>query len=283
MRNERYIPYLLILPSVLFLLFFFAWPLVEALLLAVRGSSGRWTLEHFQRMAGDLYFRDALRNTVLLAVVIVPLQVILALGMSLLLSGISWGRDLFLYVWTIPLGISDLAAGIVWLAIFTERGYLNSFLQALGLIQTPQLWLSYETPLTLFLSVVVAEVWRATAIVFVILVAGLQLIPKEYGEAAEVFGATPWQRFVRVTLPLLRPSLQVALILRTILALEVFAVVVALGGRNLPVLAGEAYYWYSAYQNAGVAAAYAVLILGVSVLATFFYLRLVRTRTEAAP
>ena len=129
----------------------------------------------------------------------------------------------------------------------------------------------------------IAEVWRATAIVFVILVAGLQLIPKEYGEAAEVFGATPWQRFVRVTLPLLRPSLQVALILRTILALEVFAVVVALGGRNLPVLAGEAYYWYSAYQNAGVAAAYAVLILGVSVLATFFYLRLVRTRTEAAP
>lgn len=86
---------------------------------------------------------------------------------------------------------------------------------------------------------VVAEVWRATALVFVILVAGVQLIPKEYGEAAEVFGATPWQRFLRVTLPLLKPSLQAAFILRTILAFEVFAVVLALGGRNLPVLAGR--------------------------------------------
>lgn len=282
MRSERYIPYVLILPSVLFLLFLFAWPLVEALLLSVRGGDGRWTLEHFQRMASDLYFKDAVKYTVLLTVVMVPLQVVLALCMAMLLGGINRGRDLFLYVWTIPLGISDLAAGIVWLSIFTERGYLNSFLQAVGVIQEPRLWLSYETPAMLFLAVVAAEVWRATAIVFVILVAGLQLIPKEYGEAAEVFGATPWRRFWRVTLPLLMPSLQVALILRTILALEVFAVVVALGGRNLPVLAGEAYFWYNAYQSPGVAAAYSVLILGISVAATLVYLRLMRSRQEAA-
>ncbi|RIH83964.1 L-arabinose transport system permease protein AraP [Meiothermus luteus] len=282
MRTERYLPYALIAPSVLFLLFFFAWPLLEALLLSVRGGGGGWTLENFQRMAADLYFKDALKYTLLLALVVVPLQVVLALGMAMLLGGLSRGRDLFLYVWTIPLGISDLAAGIVWLAIFTERGYLNSLLQALGLIEQPQLWLSYETPWMIFLAVVAAEVWRATAIVFVILVAGLQLIPKEYSEAAEVFGATPWQRFWRVTLPLLKPSLQVALILRTILALEVFAVVVALGGRNLPVLAGEAYYWYNAYQNPGVAAAYAVVVLGISVLATLVYLRLMRPRQEEA-
>lgn len=282
MRSERYIPYLLILPSVVFLLFLFAWPLLEALLLSVRGSGGQWTLENFRRMAADLYFPDALKYTLLLALVIVPLQVVMALGMALLLGGLSKGRDLFLYVWTIPLGISDLAAGIVWLSIFTERGYLNSFLQGIGLIQQPQLWLSYETPWMIFVAVVAAEVWRATAIVFVILVAGLQLIPKEYGEAAEVFGATPWQRFWKVTLPLLMPSLQVALILRTILALEVFAVVVALGGRNLPVLAGEAYYWYNAYQNPGVAAAYAVIILGISVVATLLYLRLMRSKQEGA-
>lgn len=281
MRSERYIPYVLILPSVLFLLFLFAWPLVEAFLLSVQGSGGQWTLENFQRMATDLYFKDAVKYTLLLAFVVVPLQVVLALGMAMLLGGISKGRDVFLYIWTIPLGISDLAAGIVWFAIFTERGYLNSFLLSIGAIQEPRLWLSYETPALLFLAVGVAELWRATAIVFVILVAGLQLIPKEYSEAAEVFGATPWQRFWKVTLPLLTPSLQIALILRTLLALEVFAVVIALGGRNLPVLAGEAYYWYNAYQNPGVAAAYAVLILGISVLATLLYLRLMRSKQEA--
>ena len=70
--------------------------------------------------------------------------------------------------------------------------------------------------------------------VMVILLAGLQVIPKDYAEAAEVFGATAWQRLRYVTLPLLRPSLQVALIMRTILAFQVFAVVIALAGRNLP-------------------------------------------------
>jgi multiple sugar transport system permease protein len=108
----------------------------------------------------------------------------------------------------------------------------------------------------------------------------MQLIPKEYGEAAEVFGANAWQRFWRVTLPALKPSIQTALILRTILAFEVFAVVVALGGRNLPVLVGEAYAWQSDYQDPGVAAAYAVVILAVSLLATWIYLRVLRVRQE---
>ena len=277
--NTRYLPYLLILPSVLFLLLFFGWPVLSAFLLAFREGEG-WGLGQFRRMAQDLYFQDALRNTLLLTAVIVPLQVALALGMALLLPRLGGGRDLFLYFWTIPLGISDLAAGIVWLAIFTERGYLNSLLHALGLLDTPTGWLTYEHPTALFLSVVAAEVWRATPLVLLILVAGLQLIPKELNEAAEVFGATPWVRFWRITLPLLKPSLQVALILRTVLAFEVFAVVVALGGRNLPVLAGEAYFWYADYQNPGVAAAYAVLILGISLAATFLYLKALRVREE---
>jgi multiple sugar transport system permease protein len=108
----------------------------------------------------------------------------------------------------------------------------------------------------------------------VILVAGMGLIPREYGEAAEVFGASRWQRFVKVTLPLLRPSLQTALILRVILAFEVFAVVVALGGTSFPVLMGETFEWQFALQDRGVAAAYAMVILGISVAFTLVILRL---------
>lgn len=282
MQSERYLPYLLLLPSVIFLAFFFALPLAEALWLALQAGTGL-SLENFHRMASDLYFGEALRNSLLLTAVIVPVQVVLALAMALLLGRVRRGRDLLLYLWSIPLGISDLAAGIVWLSIFTERGYLNTLLRALGLIDAPRLWLSYENPMGLFVSVVAAEVWRATAIVFVILVAGLQLIPNEYAEAAEVFGATAWQRFRHVTLPLLKPSLQTALILRTVLAFEVFAVVFTLAGRNLPVLAGEAYNWYAAYQTPGVAAAYAVLILVLSLAATWLYLRLVAVKPEVMP
>jgi multiple sugar transport system permease protein len=274
------LPYLLLAPSLVFLAFLFAWPLVEAFRVAFSTGQG-FTLENFQRMYDDLYFMEALRNTVGLVIVVVPLQLAFALAMSMLLTRLDRGRDLILYVWTIPLGISDLAAGIVWLSIMTESGYLNTVLAGLGVVEGPTLWLSYETPLALFLAVVIAETWRATAIVLVILVAGIQLIPREYAEAAEVFGANAWQRFTKITLPLLKPSIQVALILRTILAFEVFAVVVALGGRNLPVLVGEAYYWQDQYRDSGVASAYAVLILVISMAATFAYLRLVRVREEA--
>lgn len=283
MRNaERLLPPLLLLPSILFLLVLFAWPLMEALVVAFGDGSGGVTLDHFRQMADDLNFTDALRNTLILVVVAVPLQLALAIGMAQLLGQLGRGRDLYLYVWTIPLGISDLAAGILWLSILGDRGYLNSALHAAGVIGGPHAWLSYETPAALFAGVVIAELWRATAIVLVIVVAGAQLITKEYGEAASVFGASAWQRLVKVTLPALKPSIQTALILRTILALEVFALVLALGGTNLPVLMGEAYAWQHEYQNAGVAAAYAVVILVISLAATAAFLRLLRVRPEAA-
>jgi multiple sugar transport system permease protein len=223
-------------------------------------------------MVNDVNFSDALRNTLLIIVFAVPLQFVLAVVMGLLLQSKLKASSLFLYFWTIPLGVSDLAAGLVWLAIFGDRGYLNSVLQGLGLINTPFAFLTFEHPQTLFIAVVIAELWRATSIVMIIVVAGLQLIPPDYLEAAEVFGASQWQRIWNVMLPMIRPSLQVALILRTILAFQVFAVVVAPAGRAMPVLAGEAYNRYGEFNPNG-AAAYAALILSFSLITTIIYLR----------
>ncbi|MDT7517111.1 carbohydrate ABC transporter permease [Rhodoferax mekongensis] len=273
-------PYLLIAPSLVFLLLLFVWPLVETALMAFRTPEGLWTSQYLSKMAGDLNFSVALKNTLILVAIIVPLQIGVALSMAMMLQKVEWGRMGFLYIWTVPLGVCDLAAGLAWLAIFTDRGYFSSALNAVGLVDGPVAWLSYENPVALFVCVILAEIWRATSIVLVILVAGVQLIPKEYNEAAEVFGASPWTRFVKITLPLLKPSLQSALILRTVLAFEVFAVVYALAGRDLPVLVGEAYNWQGAYQNTHVASAYAVFILGVSILSTLVYLRVLRVRRE---
>jgi len=275
-------PYALILPSILFLSALFLWPLVQTIWLSFSGGSGL-SLANYERMTGDLNFSLTIRNTFLLTLVVVPIQLALALAMAVMVSKLERGRDLALWVLTIPLGISDLAAGLAWLSILQNSGYLNSALYALGLIPGPTGWLSQETPFTLFLGIVLAEVWRATAIVLVILIAGLQLIPREFAEAAEVFGAKPWTRFRRITLPLLKPSVQSALILRTVLAFEVFAVVYALGGRNFPVLVGEAYTWQNENQNYGVAAAYAVLIMAISLAATAVYLRALRVRPEQLP
>jgi multiple sugar transport system permease protein len=277
--RTSWIPCALVAPSVVFLGAFFLVPLGQTIWLSVSGGDG-WSLANYERMANDLNFSLALRNTFLLALVVVPLQVALALTLATMVLKLDRGRDLALWILTIPLGISDLAAGLAWLAILQNTGYLNSALYALGLVSGPVGWLSHETPWSLFVAIVLAEVWRATAIVLVILIAGLQLIPKEYSEAAEIFGANAWARFRKITLPLLKPSLQAALILRTVLAFEVFAVVYALGGRNFPVLAGETYFWQSENQNYGVAAAYAVLIMAISLAATAVYLRALRTRPE---
>jgi multiple sugar transport system permease protein len=277
-RRRQITPYVLLAPSAAFLLVFFAWPMVQTLVLAFQDGGGAWSLQPVERMVNDLRFGEAVRNTLLFAAVVIPLQTALALAMALLIDSRLKGAGVFLYIWAIPLAISDLASGVVWLSIFTDRGYVNSVLVGLGLSDTGIPFLSYENPISLFVCAAVAEVWRATSIVMVILLAGLQVIPKDYGEAAEVFGASAWQRFVHVTLPLLRPSLQVALILRTILAFQVFAVVIALAGRQLPVLAEEAYQFYYTIRSPNTASAYALVIMVLSLAFTVVYLRVLRVR-----
>lgn len=277
MRRSSLTPFLLIAPSLLFLLLLFFVPLVQTIVLAFQTDTG-FGLGKFQQVVNDLDFITAIKNTFGLVIVVVPLQLAAALGMAFMLRKIRVGRDLILWIWTIPLGISDLAAGLVWLSILTEKGYLNTILFHLGLIPRPESWLTYETPAALFFAIVIAEFWRATAIVFIVLVAGLQLVPKEFEEAASVFGATAWQRFRHVTLPLLRPSIQTALILRTVLAFEAFAVVLSIGGINFPVLISQAYIWENQNQDYGVAAAYAVIIMVITLAATFFYLLALRPR-----
>jgi multiple sugar transport system permease protein len=281
-NQSRALPYLLIGPATIFLILLFVVPLVQTIALAFV-DGGQWSLTNFRKMTADLNFGLSLKNTFLLVLVVVPLQLAMALAMGMMLQKLDKGRDFVLWIWTIPLGVSDLAAGLVWLAILQDRGYLNTLLAAAGLIDGPTNWLSYEQPVSLFIGVAIAEIWRATAIVLVILVAGLQLIPKEYSEAAEIFGAGPWTRFRKITLPLLKPSIQSALILRTVLAFEVFAVVYALSGRNFPVLVGEAYAWQHVNQNNGVAAAYAILVMIISLVATLIYVRALRVDPATQP
>lgn len=278
----RLLPYLLLLPATAFLCLFFLYPFLLVAIDSVT-RDGAYSLQNFSRMAGHWKFSTAFWNTMLLTAVVVPIQLAMALAMASIVSRLQHGRSAILYIFAIPLGISDLAAGLIWLSIFEQSGFLNSLMVGLGVIDKPMLMLGYQTPWIIFAAIVLAEVWRATAIMMVILVAGMGLIPKEYGEAAEVFGASRWQRFTRVTLPMLRPSLQTALILRVILAFEVFAVVVALGGTQMPVLMSETYHWQFEMQDRGVAAAYAMVILGVSVAFTLLILRLLHVPKEARP
>ena len=156
MRRGAITPYLLIAPATAFLGVLFVVPLVQTVALAFR-ANGSFSFGNFASMAGDINFNDAIVNTFEVIVLAVPLQLALALGMAMMLRHMRHGRDIVLWIWSIPLGISDLAAGLVWLAILTDRGYLNTLLFHLGIIAGPQSWLTYETPATLLIAIVVAE------------------------------------------------------------------------------------------------------------------------------
>ena len=279
-QRVKWTPYLLLLPSALYLAVFFAVPMVQAFGLAFQDTDNNWSLDSWRAMFSDASFNEALLTTLLLIVVIIPVQFLMAMGMALVINAKLKFSGLWLYIYAIPLGISELAAGIIWYAIFTQQGWLNSFLQDFGLIDRPFIFLSYENQGWLILAIVMAEAWRATSIIMVILVAGLQGIPRDYLEAADVFGASFWQKVTRVILPMLRPSLQVALILRTILAFQAFAVVIALTGQAVTVLSAEAYRWYQDYRDPHVAAAYAAFILILSITSTILFLWLLPTREE---
>ena len=198
-----------------------------------RGNAGELTGRYIQAMVNDRFFWPAFWTTLLLMVIIIPVQFVLAIIMALIIQAQLKGNSFFLYIFAIALGVSELAVGILWYAIFTQYGYLNSILQGLGLIDAPIAYLTADTRYWIIIAIWLAEVWRATAIVMVVVVSGLQAIPNEILEAADLFGAGLWKRIRFVILPMLRPSLQVALILRTILALQVFAVVIALSGGDV--------------------------------------------------
>ena len=279
-RGWEGLPYWLILPSAVYLGLFFVWPMIQSFGLALRDESGNWTFGAFDTMVNDAAFSEAMSFTFLLIAVIVPIQFFLALGMALLLNAKLKGNGIFLYIFLLPLAISDLAAGVVWGAIFTERGYLNTILESPGIIDQAHIWLDPTSKTQLVGAVAAAEIWRSTTFMMIILFAGLQSIPRDYVEAAEVFGAGFFGRVRHVILPILKPSIQVAILLRLIFAFEVFAVVIALTGRGATVLAAEAYYWQTTNQNEHVAAAYSVVILGLSLAAAAVVLIVLRTPRE---
>jgi multiple sugar transport system permease protein len=262
-----------------YLVLFFAWPMVQAFELAFR-ANGAWTFQNFSGMFSDAQFGQALRFTVLLVVVIVPLQFILALGMALLVNAKLRGNSIFLYIFLLPLAISDLAAGIVWTSIFTQQGYLNTVLQGVGIIHLPFIWIDPRHEALMLFVVVVAEIWRSTALIMIILFAGLQGISRDYAEAAEVFGAGPLRRLRHVTLPMLKPAIQAALVLRVVLAFEAFSTVVALTGAGSTVLAEQAWRWQIKYTDPGIAAAYASLLLVLTLVSAGIAFGALRTPRE---
>lgn len=275
MERRSLLPYLLILPAFAYLMFFVGYPLIQALYLAFT-KNGAFSLDTVRRTVGDYYFWSAFKYTIALGAVIVPVQVALAVVLALLLNKAFKGKDMAIYALVIPLTISDVAAGLIWYSMLSPYGFLNKLLMNIGLTSQPIYFFGYQFRSREFLAIVLAEVWRATSIVFVIILAGLQMISREYLEAAEVFGASYWTKLRKIVLPLLKPSIQSALIIRTLFAMQIFGIVWILAGRDIPVLAGEGFYQLTEIKDYGVASIYALVIAGLSLILGALYVKFLK-------
>ena len=277
-REKNWVPYLLFLPVLIYLAGFVGYPLVKALELTFTSETGKFGLENFITLARDSTFWKALKNTLFLLIIIVPLQVILAFLLALFINSRFKGYMTVLYIISIPLALTDVSAALMSYNIFTSHGFLNKFLMKFGFVETPIYFFGLGLSSRAFWVVVLTELWRATPIVFVILLASLQVISKEYFEAADVFGFNSRQKFFYITLPLTMPSLQAALLIRTLFAFQIFGVVWLLSGRDIPILAGEVYYQQVELYNFQLAATYGFIIALICVLVSWAYITLLKTK-----
>ena len=243
---------LLMLPALLLLAIVFAWPLLDSAWLSSQASSVLTGLSpianhgaNWQRLLGDARFWQDAAVTLRFAVASVGLELLLGLAMALLLHrpgrGRGWLRALALLPWALPTTV--LALGWRW--IYNDPyGPLNAILRACG--AAPYGFLT--TPATTWLFTVLADVWKTTPFVALLLLAGLQSIPAELEESLVLEGASPGQILRRLTLPLLKPWISLALLFRLAQALGVFDLVQVLT-RGGPAGSTESLALY-AYLNA---------------------------------
>lgn len=229
----------------------------------------------------DPVFWKVFRFTMTFTALTIGLEFIIGLISALLLNGIRTLQRIFSSMLLLPYMVAPIAVGLIWKLLWArEFGLVNYFLTTLGFDRVN--WLGEGTNAAL--AVVIAEVWRSTPFVTLILLAGLTSIPSDIMEAALVDGASRWHTFRYITLPLLAPSITVALVFQTIFKLRVFDLIFIMtnggpGTDTLP-LGILVYRTYFRYMNGGYAAAQSVVLLLLGAAISALYLRLIYREIE---
>jgi len=281
-RAERRLGFMMLLPAFLLLGVVVLYPIVNLVIgsFYFNHLAQPWMgqpfvgFENYARAMGDDRFWEATWHTVLYIVVTVPGAVVIGLGLALLANKpfrVQWPVRLGLLLpWALPL----VFAGLIFRWFFEyDVGLVNNAIKAMG--GSPQPWLT--SPWLAFSAICLSIIWKSSSFVALVLLAGLQTIPKSLYEAAEVDGATTFQQFREITLPMLKPAIIVALIFRTITAIQTFDIPYAMTNGG-PGTATEtlAMYIHKTTIDAldfGYGSALAVLMFLVSVIATAGYLR----------
>jgi len=237
-----------LLPSLLVLLLVAAYPLWRTFQLSFYQVSilefplkPSWLgLDNYRYLLADPYWWVSLKNTGVFTVVSVALETVLGLGIALVVNTRFVGRGMMRTAMLVPWAIPTVVSAQMWRWMYNDvYGVVNDLLMRAHLIAHPLAWLS--DPHLALPGIIAVDVWKTTPFMALLLLAGLQSIPHELYEASTVDGASGWQQFWKITLPLLKPALLVALIFRTLDALRVFDVIYVMTGTNPTTMSMSVY------------------------------------------
>ncbi|RMF22884.1 MAG: sugar ABC transporter permease [Cyanobacteria bacterium J083] len=228
-QREKQIGWILLTPAMLLLFSVFAYPIIRAFVLSLYTQNLGTQLQaefsgvnNYLRMLNDGRFWHSISNTSIFTAVSISLELILGLVIALILNQSFRARGLVRTAALIPWALPTAVIGLAWAWIFNDRyGVANDILRLFGL--EPIAWLG--SPTWAMVALIVADVWKTTPFIAIILLAGLQSIPQDLYEAHAIDGATPRQSFFQITLPLLAPQIIIALLFRFAQAFGVFDLV----------------------------------------------------------
>lgn len=283
-QREKRTGWLLILPALLILSLVFIYPIGRAIIASFFTQNLGTELEpvfsglsNYQRMLGDGRFWQSLTQTSIFTVISITLELILGMIFALVLNKSFFGRGLARTIALIPWALPTAVMGLAWAWIFNDQyGVVNDILLRLGIIQEGITWLG--EPTRAMFSLIVADVWKTTPFIALILLAGLQSIPQDLYEAHTMDGATPWQSFTQITLPLLAPQILISLLFRFAQSFGVFDLIqVMTGGGPAGKTEMVAIYIYSTvrryldfgYGAALVTVTFFLLIIAVAIVSFF--------------
>jgi multiple sugar transport system permease protein len=281
--SERQLAASMVLPSLIVMALVAAYPIGYALWLSLNEYSVR--VPGLSRFAGfknytealtSSEFWDAFRTTFVFTGASVALELVIGLGMALAMHEAFRGRALLRTSVLVPWAILTVVVALTWRTIFEpDLGFANRMLEALHLPGSDVVWLGQDG--YALATMIFADVWKTAPFMALLLLAGLQVIPGELYEAAKVDGATAWQRFVRITLPLLKPAILVALIFRTLDALRIFDLpfVLTRGAYGTNTLSLEAYNELTTNRLIGLGSALSILTFVTVMAVSLLYIRFV--------
>lgn len=277
-NQKKLTPYLLIAPSIIFYLIFWIYPVLNGIKEVFTDYDGNLVLlDNFILTLNSDLSNEAFINTMIFGISSVIIQFILALAISLLLRNKFKGSKIVMFIAMIPMAITPTAVAILWKTGLIKEGWLNSVLLALNIIDKPLVFLNVEG-LKAVILILLIDTWTVVPSVMIILIAGLQNINKEVEEAAYIFGASKMEILKDIILPMLKPTIITAVILRLIAALQVWNIaVMVLGYGKAPFLVERVAFYVEMVpgltESTKIAFTYSFVTTIIVLITTMIYLK----------